>query len=86
MTVLCPSCRQPAPRSTYPSKSSRGLDNEGPDIAWWCAACLAEKVAAAHADDCRCGGCAGHTAPDFLYTVLLILFIIFLLDRLGVLR
>jgi len=29
---------------------------------------------------------AGHSAPDFLWTILLIVFIIFLLDRLGVLR
>lgn len=29
---------------------------------------------------------AGHTAPDFLWTILLILFIVFLLDRLGVFR
>lgn len=29
---------------------------------------------------------AGHTAPDFLWTIALILFIIFLLDRIGALR
>lgn len=28
----------------------------------------------------------GHTAPDFLWTIALLLFIVFLLDRLGVLR
>lgn len=28
----------------------------------------------------------GHSAPDYLWTILLILFIFFLLDRLGVLR
>ena len=29
---------------------------------------------------------SGHSAPDFLWTVLLIVFIFFLLDRMGVLR
>jgi hypothetical protein len=29
---------------------------------------------------------AGHTTPDWLWTIALIVFIVFLLDRLGVLR
>ena len=81
--IRCPSCLEAAPRSTYPSKSSKGLDAEGPDVDWWCRDCIAAKVAAAHADDCRCRGCAGHASPDWLWTVVVILFILVLLRYLG---
>lgn len=82
--VRCPICLEAAPRSTYPSKSSKGLDVESlENIDWWCSTCLAARIAMAHADDCRCRGCAGHAAPDYLWTIVLILFIVVLLRYLG---
>lgn len=26
-------------------------------VPWWCRDCLGKRIAAAHADDCRCQGC-----------------------------
>lgn len=55
--IVCPGCHQPAPDNTWPT-ISMGWAAEGPELApWWCPACLAARIAAAHAGHCACIGC-----------------------------
>lgn len=62
--MSCPGCGAVPPATAVPKETLGHLESrhkgEGwwnPD-AWWCPTCLAAKIAADHAVDCRCGGCA----------------------------
>lgn len=52
--IACPGCGEIAPDKTFPWIS---MSHDDDDLAWWCSACLAARVAAAHAADCRCERC-----------------------------